>query len=160
MRTIDYLDAIKARHGLRTDYQLSKFTGWNKQRVSNYRNGKTELDEAACIQVAEWLDENPAKVMAEIQASRTKCPEAAQIWAKVAKAMQGVSLSAFVAFSVAAPIVADAATTAHYILCKTRRTLRIPAADYLRRWVTYIFPATEPSANDSGADNNFSALAV
>ena len=37
MKTVDFLDAVKARHRLTSDYKLAKFLRWPTQRISSPR---------------------------------------------------------------------------------------------------------------------------
>lgn len=84
MDTNAFLDAVKARHRLSSDYQLAKFLGWRQQRTTDYRNTGRQLDDVACIQVAEALELPPAYVMAEIAAERAKSAEARRYWRQAA----------------------------------------------------------------------------
>lgn len=85
MNTRDFLDACKRRHQIPTDYQLSKFLGWNPRRVSMYRCAQRELDDEGCIAIAAALDLPAGYVLAEIAAARAKTAPARDAWARVAR---------------------------------------------------------------------------
>lgn len=87
--TVDFLDAVKARHGLASDYQLSKFFGCTRGAISNYRMGKSHLDEAAAMKVARALDLAPGYVLAAVAAERTKSEEVKRAWLKAARILGG-----------------------------------------------------------------------
>lgn len=100
MNSCDYLDAVKKKHGLRSDYQLGKFLGWGHSRISNYRAGKTQFDETACLEIAEALEVNPLTVMADINAERAKDSAVKTFWQEVAKlAHKGMITTAFAGLS-------------------------------------------------------------
>lgn len=88
MKTIDFLDAIKRRHHLATDYRLGKFLRWPQGRVSMYRTGRREFDDASCVQVARALDLPAAYVLACISAARAKNDETKRAWQDAAKLLK------------------------------------------------------------------------
>ena len=51
--TNEFLDAVKARHQLTSDYQLAKFLGVRQSTISNYRVRKSGFDEAMALRVGE-----------------------------------------------------------------------------------------------------------
>lgn len=82
--TIEFLDAVKAAHGLTSDYQLAQLLGIERQAISHYRAGRTLGDETA-IRVAELLEVDWAYVVACIHAERAKAGDAKKLWARLAK---------------------------------------------------------------------------
>lgn len=54
----EFLDAVKAKHGISTDYKLAKFLGWNQQRITKIRKGAS-FDDDASAQIADVLDLDP-----------------------------------------------------------------------------------------------------
>ncbi len=94
MNTRDFLDAVKRRHRLRSDYALAKFLGWRQPRISTYRNTPRELDDAACIKVADALDLPCGYVLATIAAARTKDKAARAEWTRVARLLKAGSRAA------------------------------------------------------------------
>lgn len=95
MDTIAYLDAVKARYHWESDYKLAKELGMSKSRISGYRCGKSSMDESACIKVAKLLNIDPAPVLLDAIAERTKCDQAARILRKTAKQLTSAAASLF-----------------------------------------------------------------
>lgn len=93
MNTIDYIDRVKARHGWTSDYQLAKKTGFSKGRISSYRTGRTQMDESTCLQIANLLKINPAAVLIDISAERTKCATAAKVLRQTARQLSNAVLT-------------------------------------------------------------------
>lgn len=67
-----YLDAVKARLCITSDYALAKKWDVTPQRIGNYRRGESALSDERCIQVAEILGIPPENVLFEIQAERAR----------------------------------------------------------------------------------------
>jgi len=96
MNTIQYIDAVKARYNWESDYKLAKEMQVSRARISNYRNGKQGMDESMCLKVASLLKINPAAVLIDITAERTKDAKAAKILHKTAKQLTGAAASIFI----------------------------------------------------------------
>lgn len=143
MKTVDFLDAVKARHRLASDYQLCKFLGWTTSRVSLYRTTPRELDDDACIQIAKALDMPAPYVMACIAAARAKSAESKHAWEKAAKLLKtgsaAVILAAALLLSQNAPgssrLQQSAVKSTSYTLCAARRALARFARGRRRRRV-------------------------
>lgn len=121
MKTTDYLDAIKARHGLPSDYALAKFWGCAKQNISRFRNRGDTFNDETAIQVAEWLEIDPAKVIADMHAERAAKvgnPALLAAWEKIARSLAASVLLAFSVALIAVPSpAAAAASVGGCILC-------------------------------------------
>lgn len=85
--TVEFLDALKARHGLSTDYKLAKFLHIRQQAISNYRIGKQHFGDEVAIMIAAQLDLDPGYVLACIHEERTKRPQVKAAWRQVARAL-------------------------------------------------------------------------
>lgn len=94
MNTRDFLDAVKRRHGLASDYKLAQLLRWNPRRVSMYRTTARELDETGCIAIADALDLPRGYVLAEIAAARAKDEGARREWLRVARLLKAGSKAA------------------------------------------------------------------
>ena len=70
MKTVDYLDAVKAAYSLTSDYQLTKKIGESSSRISQYRVGRTFMDDDLAIKIAYLLDINPLTVLADAHIER------------------------------------------------------------------------------------------
>lgn len=88
--TIDFMDAVKARHGIKSDYELSKALGVSQQTISHYRNRGSAMDTKMAVKVAELLALDPLEVIAaaEIErAERAKDEKAKGFWMRYAAAL-------------------------------------------------------------------------
>jgi ribosome-binding protein aMBF1 (putative translation factor) len=70
MKTVDYLDAVKAAYSLTSDYQLAKKMSESSNRISSYRVGRTFMDDDMAIKIAYLLDLNPLTVLADAHIER------------------------------------------------------------------------------------------
>ncbi|MFC4654346.1 hypothetical protein ACFO3I_04810 [Rheinheimera marina] len=70
MKTVDYLDAVKAAYLLATDYQLTKKLGESTARISQYRKTDRVMDDDLAIKIAYLLDQNPLAVLADAHIER------------------------------------------------------------------------------------------
>lgn len=89
MKTCVYLDAVKRRLKIESDYALAAQLKTTRQAVSNYRAGRHCLDDLVAVRVAELLDLPPLQVLADIQcerAERAKKPAVKKLWESIAKA--------------------------------------------------------------------------
>lgn len=99
-RTIDFLDAVKARHSLVSDYQLAPFLGVTRSCVSRMRVGKDYLGEKTALRVAEALEIEWSYVVACANAERAKDPLMKAKWASMAEKV--ASMAATVILGIAA----------------------------------------------------------
>lgn len=100
-KTVEFLDAIKEKYDLQSDYKLSKFTGLLKGTISNYRTGKSCLDAPVAMEIAYWLDLPEGYVLACVQAEReerAKRTEIAETWKRVAKSLRVAMLAGLLVF--------------------------------------------------------------
>jgi hypothetical protein len=87
MRTIDYLNTVRSRYGLTSDYQLAHKLGLRPSSMSNYRHETSFFNEEIATFIANLLDLPPARVVAHANAerwTRANKPELAQMWLDVA----------------------------------------------------------------------------
>lgn len=83
--TNQYLDEIKIKHDLKSDFALSKMLKVVPSAMANYRKGYIRFGDDTAIRVAEALEIDPAEVMATMNAERTKSPNARETWKRVAQ---------------------------------------------------------------------------
>ena len=88
MTTCEFLDAVKARYELPSDYALAHFLGIAKSGISHYRNHKTCLDDFIAIKVAKVLDLDAGYVVACAHAERAKRDDVRDMWQKTANALK------------------------------------------------------------------------
>nr|WP_315540550.1 hypothetical protein [uncultured Comamonas sp.] len=75
MKAAEWIDLVKTKAGIESDYGVAKFIGLTKQAVSTYRTRVNTLDENAAILVAQALGERPEAVILDQAAERVKSPE-------------------------------------------------------------------------------------
>lgn len=85
MNSVEFIDAVRERHGLTSDNKLAAYLDIDRGRISMYRRRARKLDPIACHKVAEALDESPEFVMACIQAERAKRTEDRVVWQRLAQ---------------------------------------------------------------------------
>lgn len=81
--TLQYIDAIKLRHGIESDYAVAKLLGVTRGAVSSYRVGRTFFDDLTALRAAELLGLNPLEVIAAANAERAKSDDARRTWTGV-----------------------------------------------------------------------------
>lgn len=81
--TIEFLDAVKEKVGITSDYALAKQLGFPLSTMSNYRTGRRIIDDDAALEVATALGVNPLQVIAAANIERAKTPEQRARWSGV-----------------------------------------------------------------------------
>ena len=85
MNSAKFLDAMKMKYGIKTDYRLGQILKISQSRISMYRTGKREFDEDTCVIVALELDEPIEVVKAEIQAVRAARSNQTAAWRRLSR---------------------------------------------------------------------------
>lgn len=80
LRTPEYLDAVREKLSLPSDYALQKPLCVTKQLISNYRVGRDTLSDTMAIRIAEILGIDAAKVLLDAHIERSKTPEVRAVW--------------------------------------------------------------------------------
>ncbi len=81
MKTVnDYLDLLKKKYELKSDYALAKFLGISKQRITTYRQGRSSFNTEFSIVVAKFLGLEPMEIIAAMNAVREKDNLAQRFW--------------------------------------------------------------------------------
>lgn len=146
MNTNDFLDAIRLRHGLRSDYMVAKLLDVPTQSVSQWRGGRKTLGDDACMKVAELLELRPEYVLACVAAERARSEAVREAWERAAAALAAcLALAVGLAVPSPAPAAGGPASGAVHIMSTVRRRLRARqaggiqavrlAADVVRRIV-------------------------
>lgn len=81
--TTDYLDEIKKRNGISSDYKLAQHLNVAKQSISRYRNRKGNTDNYIALKIAEALNINPLEVIATESKKRAKSEEERKAWERI-----------------------------------------------------------------------------
>jgi ribosome-binding protein aMBF1 (putative translation factor) len=80
MKTLEYLDAAKAKLGIASDYALAKKLNMTTTAISNYRVGRSRMDDDVALKVAKILEIDPLEVIAAANVERSKTPEIKALW--------------------------------------------------------------------------------
>jgi transcriptional regulator with XRE-family HTH domain len=89
MNTLEYLAACKERLGITSDYALAKALGLSQTGLSNYRTGRSRMDDDVALKVAEILQLHPLQVIAAANAERAKTPEQKARWTGLMEKFSG-----------------------------------------------------------------------
>lgn len=76
----DFLNAIREKHGLRSDYQAAAWLDVSQQAVSRYRKGAARFDADVCRAVAKLLDFPYEFVLAQMAEFRAPSEEERAAW--------------------------------------------------------------------------------
>lgn len=117
--TNQYLNAVKERFNLPSDYAVAKKLGITQQAVSLYRLGKSQMDEKVAFKVASALQIDPAQVIVAAQIEREKKPEIRAVWESIFTKLGGVAASSLLAFALP---VAELAQGSICIMSNKRRS--------------------------------------
>lgn len=85
MRTVDYLDAVKAKHGLSSEAALERLLGVTHVTRLNYRQGRTAPDDRVALRIASLLETDPARVLADMAAERAQSDDARAVWEEISR---------------------------------------------------------------------------
>lgn len=85
MKINEYLDAVKAKLDLPSDYALAKVLGVTHQSVMQYRNGKSAMGVDTCLKAGEILRMDGHKVYADGQIERAKNSAQSEFWREISE---------------------------------------------------------------------------
>ena len=112
--TVQYLDAVRIRLNLPSDYAVAKTLGITTAAVSKYRNGHGGFDDLTAAKVAEILDVEALEVISACNFARAKDDRTKDlweaIWGKAAGAIAAGLIVSAVGLSAVAPSPAQAAS--------------------------------------------------
>lgn len=136
MNTLDYIEAIKARHNVTSAYAVAKLLGLANQTVLNWKNKGTSMDEKAARKVAHLLDLPEAVVLMDVTAEKARTDEAKALYQGIADALRDTPVEAL------PPALRDVVDGSVYIMLSQRQqqqqlplqliTRRKPARPVLR----------------------------
>lgn len=85
MKAADWIDRVKAVKGWETDYRAAKELGFHRNTIGNFRAGRAQtMDEDTALRVAQALGVDPAAVIIDQVAERSKTPAISAALHKVA----------------------------------------------------------------------------
>ena len=131
MNSAEFLDRVRAEHGLTSDYQVGKKLGMPLSSISGYRTGARQFDDAASIKIAAALGEQPLYVIASVNEQRAKCAEVRDVWhylVEVGRSAKAATASIIVGVSLSVVLAGEKAMQIQCILCKVGRVTRKLAA--------------------------------
>lgn len=83
--TIQYLDAVKRKLKLPSDYAAAKALCVTRAAISKYRRGVSTFDDLTAVRVSEILEIEPMEIIASCNAARTRDKEARAVWKRLWK---------------------------------------------------------------------------
>lgn len=80
MKSVKFLEQVKARYGLKNDRQLAVHLNMTSGTISQYMTGKRVMDDEACLAVALALDINPMLVVGAACIDRAEKSGQKSLW--------------------------------------------------------------------------------
>jgi ParB-like chromosome segregation protein Spo0J len=87
MKAADWIDRVKAKRQIDSDYGVAKLLGLSRQSVSGYRSRIPTLDETTALSVAMALGEKPEAILLDQLAERTKDAKTRSALSKMARSL-------------------------------------------------------------------------
>jgi hypothetical protein len=91
--TISYLDDAKEKLGIKSDYGMAKWMSLSRNALSQYRLGKSIIDDYAAAKIASVLEIDPMVLIAAANAEREKDKERQEFWQNFYERLGGVAAS-------------------------------------------------------------------
>ena len=91
-----FLDAVKSKYGLASDYAVAKKLRISQPTVSRYRKKQGYLDDEVALRVAKALEIDAAYVLACAHAERAKGEEMRATWSRIAEKLGAVAATVFI----------------------------------------------------------------
>ena len=98
--TIEFLDELKAKYGLKSDYAIAKMLGCGNSRISNYRSKRSTLGDDEAIEIAEKLGISPAYVLACVHFERANSDPQKAVWRNIMEKFGGIAAALFMGLGV------------------------------------------------------------
>ncbi len=85
MKAAEWIDRVKTTRKWESDYRVAKELGFSRNTIANFRSGRSgTMDEETAFKVANALSIQPAAVIIDQAAERSKLPEVAAALHKLA----------------------------------------------------------------------------
>lgn len=128
--TLDFLQAVKVKTGINSDYGIAPILGVTRAAVSNYRRKHGYFDDLVCVRVAEILEIDPIIVISAINAERSKDEKTRLIWANLYEKFGGVAAAVLIGVGlIGAPNLSKAELNDHFVkrvyYVKSRKNRRL-----------------------------------
>lgn len=85
MKTTEYLDEVRRRLDLPSDYAIAKVLGVTRESVSGWRNGKSPFGIESAMKIGEILQIDGHAVYAHGQIERAKNPQIVDFWKSISE---------------------------------------------------------------------------
>lgn len=95
--TPEFMDAVKTRLALPSDYALAPVLGITRASVSRFRNGKDAFGDATAMRVAELLGIDPGFVIACAHRERAKTDAERAVWTAMLEKLGGLAAALLLA---------------------------------------------------------------
>lgn len=83
--TVEYLDAVKVKLDLPSDYALAKVLGLTHTSIIAYRNGRSALGIETSMKIGEILKLDGHAIYADGQIERAKNPQISDFWKSISE---------------------------------------------------------------------------
>ncbi|MDT7522021.1 DUF3693 domain-containing protein [Rhodoferax sp. TBRC 17198] len=111
----DLLERAKAKANIESDYRLAKVIGITHGAMTHYRQGRTLPNESVIEQLCALSGDDAGVIAAQIQAERSKTPEAKNMWLMVAARLRGAAQTAILSVCFAIALIALPASDARAV---------------------------------------------
>jgi transcriptional regulator with XRE-family HTH domain len=112
-----YLEKLREFKKLENQNQLALYMDISRHNISNYYNGRRNLDNYMCFRIADELNINPAIIIADVEAEKSKFDKKKAYFTKKLASLAMASCLILLPLSAsAANIVAYPSNTTSYIL--------------------------------------------
>lgn len=108
----NFLDHVKARASIDSDYRLSKVIGKSHGAITNYRTGRTLPNEEVIEQLCALSGDDPDLIAAQVQAARAKDAPAKVMWSRIAARLAGGASTAILSVLFTISLIAGSASDA------------------------------------------------
>lgn len=154
MKTVQLLDAVRAKHKLPSDYAAAGLLGLTRAQISRYRNGKDFFGDEVALRVAALLEADPAVIVADMHAERARDEQGRALWLGISERLRAAGVAAVVLLSLgfwtggpdggayASAASQQATAPGLYIMSTARRALSTA-----RRWLQSLFGGLLAPAN-------------
>lgn len=98
--TADFIEALKAKHGLKSNYAVAKFLNQTDTAVARWSKGSVTFSDEMAMHMAELLDFDPAYVVACVHAERAKTEAEKKLWERISNIHYAIAATIMLALIV------------------------------------------------------------
>ena len=107
MKCTEYLEAIKAKHQIKSDNALAEYLGIHRQMVSNYKKDRHYFDNKTAVIIAEELGIDPMRVIQDMEVQRAKDEKTREFWINL-RPLQAAAFTGIAVLSSASDLFSQA----------------------------------------------------